>query len=141
MFINCTLNQNINHGIFVANKLLNPASLMIIELKDKKDWKYDTPENFIDLLTSFKEQINVLTYSPVYPWSKTIAYYQRGAIHFNLRKMPSLGSIDIAGTLIHELCHHVGIHHGTGKTRNFKTKDKSLYSVPYYISDNIYNWV
>jgi len=141
MFINCTLNESVNSGIFIAHKLLSPYSVMSKELKQKTDWKYDTPDNFLEILTTYKGKINVYTFRPKNPWSKVIAYYERDAINFNIRKLPDLGSVAIAGTLIHELCHHLGIHHGTGRLRNYKTQDKSLYSVPYYISDNIHKWV
>ena len=141
MFKNCTLRNEITTSIVLAHKLLSPYSLMMKELKQKNDWKYNTPDNYVELLSSYKGIINVFTYNSKNPWSKVVAYYEQGSINFNIRKLHQLDCVDIAGTLIHELCHHVGINHGEGKFRNYKTKDKSLYSVPYYISDNIKKWV
>lgn len=141
-FRNCIISSEVGSAIRVAEKLLSPESKMIQELESNKaSFKYNTPENFIELLLKKKEIINVYTYRPYNIWSKVIGHYSDGKIYLNLRKLPSMGHIDLVGFLLHEYAHYSGLHHGTGPTRNYITKDKLLYSVPYYLSENVAKWI
>ena len=142
VFRNCVISKEVPRAINDATSLLFAYSPMIRELKELKNhFKYDTPENFVEMLLSTKKIINVYTYRPKNPWSKVIGYYSEGKIHLNLKKLPTMDHYELVGFLLHEYAHYSGLNHGTGFTRNYVTDDKLIYSVPYYLSQNVKRWI
>lgn len=141
-FRNCIIGKEIVNPIRIAEYLLTPYSAMIKDLhKNASIFKYNTPENFIELLLEKKEPINVYTYVPKNPWSKVVGYFSNGKIHLNLKKYAAMSESDLIGFLLHEYAHYSGLNHGTGYFRNYITEDKLKFSVPYYLSENVKRWM
>lgn len=141
-FRNCVISNEVKEAVNTAEMLLSPYSIMIKDLeKNKTIFKYDTPENFIDLLLQKRDPINVYTFRSSNPFSKVIGHYSNGKIHLNLRKLPTMDHLDLVGFLLHEYAHYCGLNHGTGMFRNYITKDKLQFSVPYYLSENVSRWI
>lgn len=138
-FQNNVISQTMRDAVNIANYLLEPTSPMMQDLALKNDFKYNsgTGIQVVEKLLKEKPLLKIQTYRPWYRWSSAIASYSNGVVSFNVYKIESLDAVDMAGTLVHEYCHHSGLSH----SNNYKTKDKSLYSVPYYCSDNIINWL
>ena len=137
-FRNCIISHEINHAIKQVEKLLTVDSSMIKELQSKNDWKFNSGsagEVIVKLLEE-REPIKIYTYRPWNPFTKAIGYYDGTAIHININKLDSFDFKELVGLLAHEYCHAAGFKHGN----NFKTKEKCLYSVPYFLSENIDRW-
>ena len=138
-FKNNTLNKEISLAIKIAESLLNPNSPMIKELLKKDDFKFNSgsgSEVVLRLLAQ-REVINVFTYRSKLPWSKALGYFDGKAIYINVRKLPGLDLIELASLILHEYAHYCGMNHGN----NFKTQEKALFSVPYFISENVHRWI
>lgn len=140
-FENRTNHNLISLAISRADKLLEIGSVMTTEINQKTDWKYDKisigTQVTYDLALKKYPTLRVFTYKPFNPWTSAIAYFDGNNVHFNIRKLPLLGVVQITGTLLHEYAHYCGFTHGN----NFKTKEKCLYSVPYYLSENVSKWL
>lgn len=138
-FENRTIQPEIAQAIEIAERLLLSMSKMMIELEDKNDWKYNSGQgkDVVINLQLRQAPLKVFTYKPINPWSSAIGYFDGFSMHINTRKLPFMSVKDIAANLLHEYCHYAGFTHGN----NYKTKDKCLYSVPYYVSENIDKWI
>lgn len=138
-FENNVLDKNVSRAVFCANSLLQHESILDEAVYLKNDWRYDDialGSSVSFNLMSDKKPLPIYTYKPLNPWTKAIAYYDGKAIHFNIRKLSSLTVTEITGTLLHEYSHYCGFTHGS----NWKTKEKCLYSVPYFLSENVSKW-
>jgi urease accessory protein UreE len=138
-FYNMTTQQKISDAIVIAEKLLEYNSAMLIEISKKDDFKYNSGKGVEVALALHAERslVKVFTYKPKWVFSKAIGYSDGKAIYVNLRKLPEMSVIDVASNLLHEMAHHAGFNH----SNNYKTQDKVLYSVPYYLSENISKWM
>ena len=138
-FINNTINQNIKEAICLATDLLTHESKMIDDVMNKNDFKYNsgTGEEVAQKLLRPLPPIKVNTYRPWNPWTKAIGYYDGTGIYINVRALEWMTVTDITANLIHEYSHYAGFGHGN----NYKTNDKVLFSVPYYLSENISRWL
>ena len=132
-FLNKTDMVSIDAAIVDAQILLRSDSQMIEDIYQKKDWQYDsgTPADIILKLVQNREPIDVYYYKPLYPWSSALGYFDGEAIHINYRKI--LNHSVLVGLLLHEYAHYCGFKHGN----NYKSKHKTLYSVPYWLSENV----
>lgn len=138
-FDNRTIDAKIDIACFEASKLLTAMSKMMLEIEDKNDFKYESgkgQEVYKNLLIT-RQPIKVFTYRPFNPWTSAIGYFDGESIHINIRKLPLMSIVDITANLLHEYAHYCGYSHGN----NYKTKEKCLYSVPYWISENIGRWL
>jgi hypothetical protein len=137
-FKNLTYKGAVDAAIADATRLLKFDSKMLNDIFNKRDFKYDSgPSHLIaNSLELIREPIDIYTYRPWYP-SRAIGYFDGEAIHLNLRKLPALTHVDLVGNLLHEYAHYCGFHHGN----NYKTEEKCLYSVPYFISENVGQWL
>lgn len=122
-----------------ANDLLQAGSNMIFDVSNKDDFKYNSGHGTQIALNLIlvREPINLYTYKPIYPFSKALGYYDGEAIWINIRKMQAMNQDALIGLLLHEYAHYCGYKHGN----NYKSKDKVLYSVPYYLSENVSKWL
>lgn len=138
-FQNKTLSSKVSDAISICTFLLSPKSKMITDLSYKTDWKYNTPENVVDELLKVRPRVDVYFYKSLNPFTRAVGYYQSGKIHLNTRKVSSesFEMSDLVGLLLHEYAHYCGFTHGN----NYKTQDKVMHSVPYYLSENIKNWL
>lgn len=143
-FNNRTNNPDVSNAINLAEKLLSSDSKMMQEIRLKNDFKYNSgsgEEVYTILFTPPPWPIPVYTYRPKNPFTKAVAYRDALGIHFNVYKIKNLNTVSMTGTLLHELAHDEGFNHGTGWFANRKTKEKCLYSVPYYLSENVSKWL
>ena len=135
-FRNNIIDRNVAHAIKEVEKLLTPDSTMIKELSGKKDFKYNSGNDVHLVLLQEREPIPVFTYRPWNPWTKAMGYFDGKAIHINITKLDTFDFKELCGLLLHEYAHYCNFMHGN----NFKTQEKCLYSVPYYLSENITKW-
>lgn len=138
-FVNNTNNATVDRAIKIAEELLKPDSKMMLDLMVKNDWKYDSGDGIavVSKIQAPKAPIEVNFYKPWNRWSSAIGYFDGKAIFINIRKFPFMYIDDIVANLCHEYMHYVGFHHGN----NYKTEEKCLYSVPYFVSENIKLWI
>ena len=124
-----------------AELLLREGSLMMHELRFKNDWKYNsgTGERVYEELLRNTLPLRVFIYWPRNRFTSAIGTYnpKTGNLHINGYKLPKLTVPQLVAHLCHEYAHHQGFTHGN----NWYTKNKGLYSVPYYISDNMNRWL
>lgn len=142
-FINKTGNNLVTSAIFAAEVLLDGDSEMMHEIRKKNDFKYGSGSGQDVYLGLYRQRelVNVNFYKTFNPFSSVIGYSNGRELFINERKIGSLTLSDIIGNLCHEYAHHAGFNHGTGRTRNYKTEDKCLYSVPYFVSENVGKWI
>jgi hypothetical protein len=134
-FRNNVISKDVAAAIVVADKLLLRSSAMMADIYVKNDWKYDSGSgpDVIESLLADKEPVPVFTYKSLNPWTSALGYSDGKAIYLNIRKLGAMSHNDLVGLLLHELAHYKGFSHGN----NFKTEDKVLYSVPYWLSSNV----
>ena len=137
-FINRTTNQNLNVAFLMADALLSgPTSKLHLMLTEKHEWKYGTNMDGYGVSETILRgpvDVNVFTYRPWNRWTRAIAMTNGdGAIHFNIYKIQKMNTLDMVGSLLHEYSHLAGFSH----SGNYKNKDKCLYSVPYWLSENV----
>jgi hypothetical protein len=138
-FDNRTLDKSLNLAIAKANELLSVDGKMLGNLLDKNDWKYDSgtgQEVFIKILGCTK-LAPIFFYKPKNPFTRAMGYSDGKAIHLNSKKFKGFSFNDLVGLLCHEYLHMAGFSHGN----NYKTEEKCLYSVPYFVSENISKWM
>ena len=136
---NRTINPKIAKAINAANELLDYQSGMMQELAEKDDFKFNsgTGGGIVYRIRSFNQEVPVFTYRPWNPFTAALGYSQRGNIYLNKTKIDSLEFSDLVGLLCHEILHTIGFSHGN----NYKTEEKCLYSVNYFVSENIKKWM
>lgn len=138
-FRNNIIDPKVSEAIKKAEDLLMAGSNMINELTEKNDFKFNSGSGVqvaLNLILA-REPINVYTYKPFYPFSKALGYYDGEAIWINIRKMQVMNVDSLVGLLLHEHSHYCGYTHGN----NYKSKEKVLYSVPYFLSENVEKWL
>ena len=138
-FRNNIIDSRINDAVKIANDLLLAGSSLINHISKKEDFKYKSGAGIqvaVNLLCA-KEPIDIYVYKSINPFSKALGYFDGESIWINSRKIDSLNSSELIGLLLHEYAHYCGYKHGN----NYKTLDKCLYSVPYYLSENVELWV
>lgn len=142
-------NANIANVIDIANELLKPKSRMIAYVAEKKDWQYDIRsgvELAFALVQMPKQPIPVELYYPKYKGSAQTAAWDGKRIGLSAYYVSRAAEADLVASVIHEWCHAVGLHHQDkgwlGKMRrNYWSENKSKYSAPYHLSDNVRLWL
>ena len=135
-FKNCVIDNKVAHAIRQAEELLRKDSTMIKELSGKKDFKFESVDVVYKLLMD-KDPVSVFTYKSWNPFTKAIGYFDGKAIFLNVKFLEKFDFSQVCGTLLHEYAHYCGFKHGN----NFKTEEKCLYSVPYFLSENVTKWI
>lgn len=138
-FQNNVINKNVAAAIVDAERLLRPESKMMQELRLKNDFKYNsgTGEEVYNKIVNCDVIAPVFTYRPFWFRSKVLGYADGKAIYLNLYKLDKLNHTEVVGLCLHEYLHMAGFNHKS----NFKTQDKVLYSVPYFVSEGISRWI
>jgi len=138
-FQNNVLSKDVAAAILIAENLFKPESLMMQEMKEKNDFKYNsgTGIEVYNKILNCKTIAPVFTYRPKLPWSKAMGYSDGTAIHLNLRKLDTFNLSELIGLTVHEYLHLVGFSHGS----NFPSAEKNQYSVNYFCSQNIKRWL
>lgn len=136
-FVNKTNKITIDAAIMEVDYLLKHDSPLMADLYAKTDWKFNSGSSADILITLLRKRdpIDIYYYKPLYPWSAALGYFDGEAIHINYKKM--LSHKDVVGLLLHEYAHYCGYKHGN----NYKSKEKCLYSVPYWLSENVKNYI
>jgi hypothetical protein len=132
------ISKEIKLAAEIAKKLLSDKSPMLNDLSMQKfAYNSGTGLEVYNKIVGCDKILPIFTYRPFNPFTLAVGYYDGKAIHINIRKLPSLDLKDLVGLLCHEYLHAVGFTHGN----NYKTQNKILYSVPYYVSENIGLWL
>lgn len=143
-FRNNVLDKNIPEALKIVEGLLSAGSNMLEEIIQKNDFKYNSgggAQVALKLLRQ-KEPINIYIYRPWNKFTSAVGYYGKGAIHINIYFLDKFDTTSLAGFLLHEYAHYCGFHHNSSLgTSNFKTQDKVLHSVPYFLSENVGKWI
>ena len=134
-FENRTLDKGINAVIIKANELLYPNSNMLRELIDKNDFKFKSGDgkDVVNKIVYCKAVAPIFFYKPKNPFTRAMGYSDGKAIYLNSRKFKDFSFNDLVGLICHEYLHMVGFSHGN----NYKTAEKCLYSVNYFVSESI----
>lgn len=147
-FINNISDKRIVKAINDAERLLEYDSLMLDYVRSKNDWRYDitSGEDAADILNLVESPAPVMIYYPNYKNSKQTAAWNGERIGINGYWFTNAKHSSLVGALIHEYCHKKNFHHQDKGLlgyvrRNYWTKEKSLYSLPYHLSDNIVRWL
>ena len=138
-FENRTLDKNINAATIIASNLLEINSEMLHDIFNKNDFKYNsgTGNEIVNKILKCDKISPIFFYKPFNPFTKAMGYSDGKAIYLNSRKFKDFSFNDLVGLLCHEYLHMVGFSHGN----NYKTEEKCLYSVNYFVSENIGKWI
>lgn len=138
-FDNRTLDKSINAAIVISNSILGPHSEMLHDISNKDDFKYNsgTGDEIVNKILKCDKIAPIFFYKPFNPFTKAMGYSDGKAIYLNSRKFKDFSFNDLVGLLCHEYLHMVGFSHGN----NYKTEEKCLYSVNYFVSENIGKWI
>jgi hypothetical protein len=143
-FENRTDSVYLDNFIQDATMLLLPHSKMTKELWHKNDWRYNSGTfgtvvlNKL-LLDSAPVSVHIV---PKKRKTSAVAYTQNGEIFLYDDYIVNGLRENIVGTLLHEYAHCQGFNHFSFfGTSNYKTKAKCLYSVPYFLSENVSRWL
>lgn len=148
-FENNIYDKRIIQAVRDAEALLDSNSQMLNYVKQKNDWRYGikSGEDAATKLVSPDSPAPVLIYYPKYKNSDQTAAWNGERIGINGFWLPTVTHHPLlVGALIHEYCHKKGFHHqdkgiwGYVK-RNYWSEEKSKYSLPYHLSDNIEKWL
>ena len=138
----CAVSTKLEIAIHDAQNLLNHNTRMINEIADKQDWKYNSGTGLAVRDSLLKERDVINVYVAPSKNTKAVAYFQNGNIYIYQNYLDTVLFANLVGTLLHEYAHYCGFNHNSSfGTSNFKTKAKCLYSVPYYLSENVARWV
>jgi hypothetical protein len=138
----CAVSTKLEIAIHDAQNLLNHNTRMINEIVDKQDWKYNSGTGLAVRDSLLKERDVINVYVAPSKNTKAVAYFQNGNIYIYQTYLDTVLFVNLVGTLLHEYAHYCGFNHNSSfGTSNFKTKAKCLYSVPYYLSENVARWV
>lgn len=134
-FKNCIVGYGIDKAIKIAESLFHPDSKMMTIIKYKDDFKYNSGKGIeiYNKIVSQNVELPVFTYKPKWPWSKAVGYYDGKSVYINQYVIQNLSQNEIVALLCHEAMHAHQFTHGN----NYKTRDKVLHSVPYFVSENI----
>jgi hypothetical protein len=138
----CAVSIKLEVVISSANLLLSEPSKLLDEVYNKSDWKYNSGTG-LDVYTALlKARAPINVYVVPSKKTKAVAYFQNGNIYIYQSYVDIASMTDLVGTLLHEYAHYCGFNHNSSfGTSNFKTKAKCLYSVPYYLSENVARWI
>jgi len=126
-------------AIRLAELDLHPDSELTGKVLDKNDWKYNsgTGKKVYLQLTEQRQFVSVYV-KKGNPKSAAIGAYSKGVITLYEHYVERATVDDLRASLRHEYAHYAGFGHKSGPfglTSNYKTKDKCLYSVPYWLSE------
>lgn len=126
-------------AIRLAEQDLAPQSEMMDAIYRKNDWKYNsgTGFNVFHELTEERPLVSVYV-KQGNPKSAAIGAYSNGVITLYEHYVERASVDELRASLRHEYAHYAGFSHISGPfgmTSNYKTKDKCLYSVPYWLSE------
>lgn len=132
-----------------VNRLLMPKSPMIAYVAQKSDWRFDIESGIKAAFTLVQVPSNTVPVEIIFPKNRGTAMtmnWSGSAIQINGYWIVNASHSAIVGGVIHEWCHALGFHHQEKGMlgyirRNYWNKNKSLYSLPYHLSDNIKKWV
>jgi predicted metallopeptidase len=112
---------------------------MLHDISNKDNFKYNsgTGDEIVNKILKCDKIAPIFFYKPFNPFTKAMGYSDGKAIYLNSRKFKDFSFNDLVGLLCHEYLHMVGFSHGN----NYKTEEKCLYSVNYFVSENMSKWI
>lgn len=124
-------------AIRLAEADLHPDSDLMGLVLDKNDWKYKAGNGQKVYLQLTQERPLVSVYvKKGNPKSAAIGSYDSGVITLYEHYVERATVEEVRASLRHEFAHYAGFNHFSSfGTSNYKTKDKCLYSVPYWLSE------
>lgn len=125
-------------AILLAEQDLTISSDIMLYLAEKNDWKYNSGKNGQEVaLKLLAERAPVSVYMKQgNPNSAALGMYSNGVITFYEHYVENATVEELRRSLRHEYAHYAGFNHASALwTSNYKTKDKCLYSVPYWLSE------
>jgi hypothetical protein len=138
-FDNRTANTALNPLIKRANELLDIGSNMMLAVRYKDNFRYNSGAG-LDIALKFhscEKVAPIFFYRPKNPFTKALGYSKNGEVYLNSKKFNYFTEVDIIGLLVHEYAHVAGFSHGS----NYPSTEKNNFSVPYYLSHNISKWI
>jgi hypothetical protein len=137
-FENMTTNMELNALINKANELLHTDSAMMETLRLKNDFKYDSGDGakVFCKIANCDKVAPIFFYKPKWRFSRAMGYSDGKAIHLNSYKFNSFSDSDIIGLLCHEWLHFLFSHGG-----NYPSAHKNNFSVNYFVSSSIKEWL
>lgn len=137
-FQNSTVNvPKLIEAIRLAEADLHPDSDLTGLVLDKNDWKYNagTGQKVYLLLTQERPLVSVYM-TKAKKKTAALGVYSNGVITFYEHYVETATIEELRRSLRHEYAHYAGFNHFSSfMTSNYKTKDKCLYSVPYWLSE------
>jgi hypothetical protein len=124
-------------AIRLAEDDLHENSQLMYYIAVKNDWKYNSGTGLKVALQLTQERPLVSVYvKKGNPKSAAIGSYSDGVITLYEHYVERASVFDLRASLRHEFAHYAGFNHfSSWGTSNYKTKDKCLYSVPYWLSE------
>lgn len=124
-------------AIRIAESDLHPESELMDLVVMKNDWKYNSGTGKEVYLKLTQERPLVSVYvAHATRKTKALGMYSNGVITFYWHYLETATIDELVRSLRHEYAHYCGLNHYSAfGTSNFKTKDKCLYSVPYWLSE------
>lgn len=137
-FQNSTVNvPKLIEAIRLTESDLHPDSELMGIVLDKNDWKYGagTGKQVYLKLTEERPLVSVYVKKGNLK-SAAIGSYSNGVITLYEHYVERATVEELRASLRHEYAHYAGFnHHSAFGTSNYKTKEKCLYSVPYWLSE------
>ena len=124
-------------AIRLAEADLHSTSWIMLKALEKNDWKYGagTGSEVYFQLTQERTPVSVYM-AKGNPKSAALGTYSNGVITFYEHYVERATIEELRRSLRHEYAHYAGFNHFSSfGTSNYKTKDKCLYSVPYWLSE------
>ena len=124
-------------AIRLAEADLEWNSDIMARVLTKNDWKYNsgTGEKVFIQLSQERNPVSVYM-AKGNPRSAALGMYSNGVITFYEHYVERATVDELRRSLRHEYAHYAGFNHFSSFGRsNYKTKDKCLYSVPYWLSE------
>jgi hypothetical protein len=138
----CAISTKLEIAMDEVRYLLSYNTPMMVDILGKQDWKYNSGTGLAIRDSLLKERDVINVYVAPSKNTKAVAYFQNGNIYIYQSYLDTALLVELAGTLLHEYAHYCGFNHNSSfGTSNFKTKAKCLYSVPYYLSENVARWI
>lgn len=138
----CAIDTKLSIAIELSNNLLTGPSKLLNNILMKDDWKYNSGDGVSVFSSLIKARPPINIYIAASKKTKAVAYFQNGSIYIYQSYLDSCATGDLVGTILHEYAHYCGFNHNSAfGTSNFKTQSKCLYSVPYYLSENVSKWI
>jgi hypothetical protein len=123
-----TDNPKINRAADDATRFIKALNQGDLALPDFFTHTSHTPEQVLQTFQGHIPVVAVREYTSSWFFRNVLGHYKNGVINVNTRFSNSASVSDVAGNLVHELCHHMGYQHKGNNPTPYNLK-----SVPYVL--------